>query len=364
MQNAWFARLAASARKRTDLLGFLCSGVFLVTLVAGPWATAAHAAADTLQIYFVDVEGGQATLFVTPRGESLLIDTGWPGNDGRDADRIVAAAKAANISKLDLVLLTHYHQDHAGGIAQLAAKFLIGEVIDHGENREHSDAATEQVWQDYLKYLAKSGVKRLTVKPGDVLPMQGMHAEIVSSDAALIEKPLPSGGAINTSCKAADEHPADKTENLRSLGLMIKFGKLKILDLGDLTWEKEMELMCPINKLGPVDIFVVSHHGWLQSNSPALLGGIAPRVAIMDNGAAKGGSPSAWDIIEKAPMLEDLWQLHYSTEGGDAHNVAAPFIANVAGPDAGNYLKLTALPGGGFDIFNSRTATTKHYDPR
>ncbi len=364
MRNADFAGPGALVRKGQELRRVLCGGVLLLALAAGAWVVPVRAASEALQIFFVDVEGGQATLFVTPRGESLLIDTGWPGNDGRDADRIVAAAKTAGISKIDFVLLTHYHQDHAGGITQLAAKIPIGAVIDHGENREPGDAATEQVWQDYLKYLAKSGVKRLTVKPGDVLPLQGMHAEVVSSDGALIEKALPGGGATNSSCKAADERPADKTENLRSLGLMIEFGKLRILDLGDLTWDKEMELMCPVNKLGAVDIFIVSHHGWLQSNSPALLSGIAPRVAIMDNGAAKGGSPSAWDIIEKAPRLEDLWQLHYSNEGGDAHNVAAAFIANVAGPDAGNYLKLTALPGGSFAVFNSRTGTSKNYAAR
>jgi len=259
------------------------------------------------------------------------------------------------------VLLTHYHEDHTGGITQLAAKIPIGTVIDHGENREPGDAATVQIWKNYQAFLAKNTVKRWTVKPGDVLPLKGVRAEIVSSDGALIEKPVPGAGASNASCKAADERPADKTENPRSVGTLLTFGKLRILDLGDLTWDKEMELMCPVNKLGAVDIFIVSHHGWMQSNSPALLGGIAPRVAIMDNGAAKGGSPSAWDIIEKTPRLEDLWQLHYSNEGGEAHNVAAPFIANVAGPDAGNYLKLTASANGSFDVFNSRTGTTKHY---
>ena len=140
----------------------------------------------------------------------------------------------------------------------------------------------------------------------------------------------------------------DQTENRRSLGTLITFGKLKILDLGDLTRDKEMELVCPINKLGAVDIYIVSHHGWYQSNSPAFLNAIAPRVAIMDNGAKKGGTPSAWDTIEKSPRLENLWQLHFSEEGGAAHNVAAEFIANPEGPDAANYLELTAWPDGSF----------------
>jgi competence protein ComEC len=338
-------------------------GVFLgLTLLPTAWAVPPREARNSLQVYFVDVEGGQATLFVTPGGHSLLIDTGWPGNNGRDADRIVAAARKAAIERIDFVLLTHFHVDHAGGITQLAARIPIGTVIDHGENREHTDAATEQTWQDYQSFLAKGNVKRLIVKPGDILPLQDVEAEVISSDGALIEKPLPGAGGTNTSCKDSDQRPADQTENLRSLGTMITFGKLRILDLGDLTWDKEMELMCPSNRLGTIDIYIVSHHGWSQSNSPALLNGIAPRVAIMDNGAAKGGSPSSWDIIKKSPRLQDFWQLHFSNEGGAAHNAADSFIANLPGPDAGNYLKLTARRDGSFDVFNSRTERSKHYD--
>jgi len=343
-------------------LKVLCGGLLGLSLLPPAWAEPPRQARDTLQIYFVDVEGGQATLFVAPGGQSLLIDTGWSGNDGRDADRIVAAARKAAIERIDFVLLTHFHQDHAGGITQLAAKIPIGTVIDHGENREHADAATEQTWQDYQKFLAKDNVKRLIVKPGDVLPLPSIRAEVISSDGALIEKPLPGAGGTNASCKDSDRHPADQTENLRSLGMIITFGKLRILDLGDLTWDKEMELMCPIKRLGTVDIYIVSHHGWKQSNSPALLNGIAPRVAIMDNGAAKGGSPSSWDIIKKSPRLADFWQLHFSNEGGAAHNSAEPFIANLPGPDAGNYLKLTASRNGSFEIFNSRTQRSKHYE--
>ena len=145
---------------------------------------------------------------------------------------------------------------------------------------------------------------------------------------------------------------------------MITFGKVRILDLGDLTQDKEVELVCPINKLGPVDIFIVSHHGWLQSNSPALLGAISPRIAIMDNGADKGGSPSSWDTIKNSPKLEDLWQLHFSNEGGATHNSASPFIANLAGPDVGNYLKVSVWEDGKLEVYNSRTQTIKHYPPK
>jgi competence protein ComEC len=312
----------------------------------------------------VDVEGGQATLFVTPANQSLLIDTGWPGHDGRDADRIVAAAKKAGIRKIDFVLITHFHNDHVGGLPQLAARIAVGTVIDHGDNRENTDAPTVKGWQAYQSLLETKKVKRMTVKPGDTLPIRGMQAMVMSADGAVIDHPLPDAGQENPACKNAEPYPADQTENARSLGTLITFGKLRILDLGDLTRDKETELVCPNNKLGAVDIYIVSHHGWYQSNSAAFLNAIAPRVAIMDNGAKKGGTPSAWDAIEKSPRLENLWQLHFSEEGGAAHNVAPEFIANPEGPDVANHLELTAWPDGHFEVFNSRTQNSKQYPAR
>jgi len=360
------ARHGFNFRKTLSVVVFVaaCAAIVLASGANATPAAASPTPAKSLRIYFVDVEGGQATLFVAPQGESLLIDTGWDGNNGRDADRIVAAAKLAGIGKIDYVLITHFHEDHVGGAPQLAARIPIGTFIDHGENRESTDGPTVQGWQAYQALLATGKYKRITPKPGDVLPIQGMRVEVISADGALIAKPLPGAGQENAACKESETRPADKTENLRSLGTFITFGKLRILDLGDLTWDKEMELMCPVNKLGHVDVYIVSHHGWQQSSSPALVYGIAPRVAIMDNGAKKGGTPSTWDIIEKSPKLENLWQVHFSDEGGPAHNVPAEFIANPQGPDAGNYLELIGNADGGFDVFNSRTQESKHYPAR
>lgn len=343
------------------VLAYLAFWGVLLGVVTAVQASTPAADRNKLQIYFVDVEGGQATLFVTPAGESLLIDTGWPGNEGRDADRIIAAAKQAGISKIDFVLITHFHIDHVGGAPELAARIPIKTFIDHGENRESTDPPTVDVWQSYQKLLSSGKYRRIVAKPGVDIPIHGMRATVISSDGALIANPLPGAGADNPSCQKAEQYPADQTENIRSLGTLITFGKLRILDLGDLTRDKEMQLMCPKNKLGRVDIYIVSHHGWYQSGSPAFIDGIAPRVAIMDNGAKKGGTPSAWDILEKSPRLEDLWQLHYSEEGGPTHNVAAEFIANPDGPDAAHYLKLTVSTDGSFDVFNSRTQKDKRY---
>jgi competence protein ComEC len=336
----------------------------LLCLLAGLFVSAAAATAlpstdpsKSLRVYFVDVEGGQATLFVTPEGNSLLIDTGWPGNNGRDADRIVAAAHDAGIQKIDYVLITHYHDDHVGGAPQLAAKIPIGTFIDHSENRE---PGAQKLYDAYKVLLDSGKYKHIVAKPGDLLPIKGMRAEVISSDGAVISTPLPSAGQPNPTCNDFNP-PDDKTENPRSLGTLFTFGKLKILDLGDLTANKEKELMCPINRIGRIDIFIASHHGFDQSDSAALVHGIAPRVAIVDNGEKKGGSPSVLDIIKSSPGIVGIWQLHYAQESGDAHNAPAGSIANLQGPDAGNYLKVIAERDGSFAVFNSRTKETKTY---
>ncbi len=320
---------------------------------------AMEAAPKPLLIFFVDVEGGQSTLFVTPAGQSLLIDTGWPGHEYRDANRIVAAAKKAHIKKIDYVLITHYHDDHVGGVPQLLEKFPVGTFIDHGENRETTKRG-DRLYAAYLKAIA--GHKRIIVKAGDPLPpIKHLEGTIVSADGKVIQQSLAGAGQSNRFCSGVPQKQLDPTENDRSLGVVMTFGKLRIVDLGDLTWNKELQLVCPDNKLGKADIYIVSHHGMDWSNSPALVHGIQPRVAIMDNGAKKGGAPSAWDIIHSSPGLEAFWQLHFSDAGGTEHNSPDPYIANVMDTDTGFYLKLTANEDGSFAIYNPRNKVTKDY---
>jgi competence protein ComEC len=338
--------------------------VLLAFCVTAGVALALHAqgnAASGLRVYFIDVEGGQSTLFVTPAGKSLLIDTGWPDNNFRDADRIVAAAKSAGLSRIDSVLITHYHDDHVGGVSQLVQRIPVGTFFVHGPNRELDHGATERGYAAFRKVLAQSKAKEIVPETGDRLPIQGMDVTVISSDGKVIQKPLSSAGEPNPYCRQSEVRPPDQTENARSLGVLIRFGSLKILDLGDLTWDKERNLMCPDNRLGKVDVLVVSHHGWYQSSSPALVDAIQARVAIMDNGAKKGGSTPVLDTVRHAPGIEALWQLHYSDEGGTAHNTQSEYIANLDGPDAGHDIELNARRDGSFTVRNSRTGLDKHY---
>jgi competence protein ComEC len=316
------------------------------------------AAEKALQIFFIDVEGGQSTLFVTPAGQSLLIDTGWGYNAFRDANRIVAAAKLAKIKKIDYVWITHFHSDHVGGVPQLVQKMTVEHFVDHGPNREESKA-TQTLYSEYQKAIASTD--HIVLKPGDKLPIKGMDVTVVSGDGNVLAQALPGAGAPNEACSGVPQKASDPSENARSLGAVIQFGKLRIVDLGDLTWNKELELMCPNNKLGHADIYIASHHGIDQSNSPALVHALEPRIAILDNGSKKGGSPSAWDIIKSSPALQDIWQLHFADEGGSEHNTTDPFIANVTEADTGFYLKLTAHEDGSFEVFNPRNKYEKSY---
>lgn len=314
--------------------------------------------ADKLLIYSIDVEGGQSTLLVSPQGGSLLVDTGWPGENGRDAMRIQAAMKDAGITKIDHVMITHFHVDHVGGVPNLVQHVQVGEFIDHGENREDSDITRH----DYAAYLkAIQGHPRRIVKPGDTIEIPGLSVLVLTADGEHIGsvpgvKPEP-----NPYCASEPHWDLDTTENPRSTGILVRFGKFRFLDLGDLTKAKEIPLVCPNNLIGRVDLYLVNHHGFNLSNSKAFVWAIHPRVAIMNNGAHKAGSPEAWQTVHESPGLEDLYMAHTAEDSDAAHNSPEALISNPKGAPDGAYFKVEASRDGSFSVTNTRTGRTKEY---
>jgi beta-lactamase superfamily II metal-dependent hydrolase len=313
-----------------------------LTLLASVPAAQTKPSSKTLDIYLSDTEGGKATLFVSPSGESVLIDTGNPGE--RDLDRVLAMLNEAGVKQIDHLILTHYHIDHVGGLQELAKRIPIKHFIDHGPSVEER----EQVQGFQAAYAELWGKAKHTVaKPGDKLPVAGLDWRIVSSAGKTITSPLPGGGKPNAACAdftPRNDSPTD--DNGQSVGSVITFGKFRTIDLGDLLWNKEKDLMCPNNLLGTVDLYLASHHGIDASGSPALVHGLQPRVAIQQNGTRKGGTLQTNKTLYSSPGLEDLWQLHWSYNVGTEYNPAGLFIANIDEPSVIATV-LTTPPGAG-----------------
>ena len=329
-----------------------------------------------LLIDAIDVEGGAATLYITPEHQSLLIDTGWPADIGAkdpdSAQRIIAAARRHGLSRLDYVLITHYHVDHVGGLPELFSQFPVGTVLDHGPNRETPprDAkpafAAMQPATLYPKYQeAIRGHQHRSLQPGDTLEIGSLHLTVVTSDHATIDHPLPGAGEAIPECAGMQPKDVDGgEENSRSVGLVMTFGPTRIVALGDLTWNMEKELVCPRDKVGPVDLLVVSHHGSNLSSSPALLHALEPRVAVMENGAKKGGDVEPYEAVAHSPRLQRLWQLHFGERAGPGHNVPETYIANpTAANDAHASIEVAVSRQGTLTVTNDRTGYTESYSP-
>ncbi len=335
----------------------------LVMLVlAGP------ASARDLEIFFIDVEGGQATLIVTPAGQTLLIDAGYgpragraggPDIVGRDPDRILAAARAAGISRIDYLLITHFHNDHVGGVADLAAKIPIGTFIDYG-----SPLGTDRMATNGFRAYepVRDAHDHFAPKPGDRLPLKGLDVHVVSAAGELLSSPLAGAGEANPACDSLEHHVEDGTENFRSIGLRLEFGQFRFIGLGDLSGNTLGKIACPVNLLGEASAYLVAHHGNYDSNVPALLTALRPQVAIMNNGAFKGGAPDSFATLLGQPDM-DLWQLHASLNTG-SRNAPESFIANLDEGTTAYWIKLTAKEDGSFEVVNDRTGFARKYGPR
>ena len=344
------------ALARTLFAAFVLLFHFPHALAQGP----PHGHSDLL-IYSIDVEGGQATLIVAPSGASMLVDTGWPGSSGRDAERIEAAMKDAGLAQIDKVLITHFHTDHVGGVPELVKRVKVGEFLDHGVNREDSEITRK----DFAAYIAAIGhTPRRALHPGNTIDLAGLNIVVVTADGEHVSSVPGINPEPNANCAKEPKWTLDQSENPRSVGFILRFGKFSFLDLGDLTKPKEIDLVCPNNPLGNVSLFLVSHHGLDQSNSKSLVAAIHPRAAIMNNGAHKGGSPEAWQTVRQTVGGKNLFMLH-TAEGSDAaHNSAESMIANPKGDGEGHYFKVTASKDGSFSITNSRTSETREFSSK
>jgi len=318
--------------------------------------------AETLDIYFIDTEGGQATLFVSPSGESAMVDSGNPG--GRDVGRMMDVVRDVGLTRIDYLVTTHYHSDHIGGMAELATRIPIRHFVDHGpsvETREPVPGFDES----YAALRAQADYT--TVTPGDRIPIAGLDWLIVTAAGQVLDAPLPGAGLPNPACSSF--RPREITtglENAASTGSLITYGRFRMIDLGDLLWNKEFELMCPSNTIGPVDLYLTTHHGLDQSGSEVVVHGLAPRVAVMNNGVRKGGSVQALQILHASPGLEDLWQLHRSEHGGTEYNAPGVFIANPGDSEhtPAYIIKVSARVDGSFTVSNTRNGFTKTYAAR
>jgi competence protein ComEC len=337
------------------------SYILLCVVLVLSFAAGARAAA-TLDVYVIDVEGGKAVIIQNPSGQSMLIDGGMP-ND-RDLQRVSAAAEAAGIKQFDIMMITHYDADHVGNIPRIYAKFPAKLLVDHGPllpnpklaagNRRTADA--------YVAFLP--GKKRLSVKPGDVLPFKDVKITVLISNEQPITKPLAGAGQPNSACPATLPEAIRGDDNSASIGTLWQFGKFRMADFGDLLQWAEMRLMCPVNPVGKVDLYLVNHHGLALSNSPALVYALAPKVAITNNGERKGIAPEVVKTLRGSPRIQDVWQLHYSTTAGPELNAPEQFIANMKAQDCKGFaIKVSASRDGSFTVTNLRNNFSKAYKP-
>jgi beta-lactamase superfamily II metal-dependent hydrolase len=323
-------------------------------------------APKTLDFYTIDVEGGKAVLIVSPSGESMLFDVGWPASSTREAstDQILSVAAKAGLKQLDYLVLSHFDVDHMGDVPALASRIPIRHVIDHGEIQVPA-GGNPSAFDRFKPYAAfRQRVDHRVVKPGDRIPLKDVTVEVVTAGGKRLRAPLKGAGAANPLCA---ENPQAEVierdvEDNQSIGLLFTFGSFRLLDLADLEAHHNHDLVCPANLIGHVDVYHVNVHGQFKGMARELVGALRPTVAIMGNGARKGGDPPTWPILSGVPGLADIWQVHYSEAGTADTNPPLDFVANLQGPlDDHQLIKLSVRTDGTYTLTNTRNGFSRTY---
>ena len=341
----------------------------LLLSVASVAARQASLPASSLRIYWIDVEGGGATLVVTPAGEAILVDAGW--NLDRDASRIYdVAAGLARVNQIDYFIATHWHADHYGGAIALSKRMPIRRFYGNGPLAESVPddpqfSALMPLYRDLVKGTS------LILEPGDKLgirqPASGtpLQVQVIAAGRKLIGS---SGGrtTANPLCGEKEDVKPDPSQNAESVVLLFRYGGFTFFDGGDLTRAVEQQLVCPINLVGDVELFQIDHHGFDLSNAPVLIHSLHPRVVVVNNGPQKGAEPKTMKTLFGIPTIETVWQVHRNLQAGDQINTKPEFIANPQAEDGSKaeFIQATAEPSGAFSIQIGQDGTRKSYLPR
>lgn len=328
----------------------MAQGSWKYLLLSSLCAVAQAAERDTLDLYWVDVEGGAATLIVTPAGESVLIDTGMPGK--RDPKRIVKAAREAGVKQIDHLVITHFHIDHFGGAADIAKELPIINLYDNGIPENNPDNPNDNSrWNSWIQpYREMKAEKRVVLKPGDSVPLKQaasgpaitLNCLATMQQVANIQETKP-----GVDCEHLTAKPKDASDNANSMALVLQYGAFDMFDGGDLTWNVESKLVCPDNVLPTVDVYDVNHHGLDASNNPLLVSALGPTVAIMSNGTTKGCGAETFGTLKKTASIEAIYQSHRNLRADSENNTAPEYIANLEKDCAANLIKVSVEEGGG-----------------
>jgi beta-lactamase superfamily II metal-dependent hydrolase len=361
---------------------YLFAAAFAFAVSGTSVPAAANTADAPLRVIMVDVEGGAATLLVTPEGGSVLIDAGWPAGIGgprpapdkpapppfNSGERIAAAARSAGLHRIDYLVVTHYHVDHVGGLEDLLKLIPVGTVIDHGPNREQPPADANPAFASfapaklYAAYRqAITGREHREMRAGETFSVDALELVAVGSDRRIREFPPASPGRNCEQVTAKVEDGGE--ENARSLGFLLQYGQARVLAMADTTWNVENDAVCPLNRIGEVDLLIANNHGSEISNSPVFIENVSPRVALFQNGPRKGADASVFDTVRRSPRFEALWQMH-SAERSAEKNEPPQRIANIAGGTDGHALHAYVAGDGAITLVNPRTGHGESYPAR